>query len=124
MIIVYPVAAVITAWLIFVSIMRGWSPKRLAARGRLQLITSVVDVVVVLAVFRAVAGLPGPWAWLWLLPAVGVGVGVAGLIRRWPTLSWSEVPRQASRRRSRPTWRVTGAVVYVAAGVIVVGLLA
>lgn len=133
MTVIHLVAAVITAWTVSVSILRGWSPSFLRARRRDQLISAAVDPIVVLALVRVVAPPPGPWVWLWLLPAAAVGLGLAGVIRRWPQLGWTPRPDQTPqldrKPKNRPArigapWRILFSCCYLAAGAAVVVIAA
>lgn len=131
MIVIHLVAALVTAWTVSASILRGWSPSFLRARRRGQLISAPVDPIVVLALVRVIAPPPGPWVWLWLLPAAAVGLGSAGAIRRWPQLGWTTPVSQTSKRRptDRPArigaaWRVLFSCCYLAVGATLVVIAA
>ena len=80
------------------------------AKTRGQLVRSGVDVVVALALVRALVPPPAPGVWLWVAAAATVGFGVAGVIVRWRT-----VPTE--RRR----WTT---VAYVLVGLLLVVVLA
>jgi hypothetical protein len=81
-----------------------------AARSGDQLLRSGVDVIVLLAMVRALFP-PPVWAsWLWVAAVVCVGLGVAGLLSTWR--------RRAPGRRAWPT------VAYAAVGAALVVVLA
>jgi hypothetical protein len=113
-------AALVALWLA-----RTWSPRRARARTRATLITSGVDVVVVLALVRGIAPPPPAWSWLWLVAAALVGVGLAGAVRRWPALPWREPPRgRSAGRRAGDKRAIAGAAVYAAVGSVLLIALA
>lgn len=102
---------------------RTWSERSYHARTRATLITSGVDVVVALALVRALAPPPGIWSWLWLPAAAIVGLGLAGAIRRWSSLPW-RLPKGAESGPQPTGKAIAGAVAYAVVGAAMVAVLA
>jgi hypothetical protein len=118
----------IALWLLAAALAALWLG-RTASRGtfraktRVTLITAGVDVMVALALVRALAPPPGVWSWLWLPAAAVVGLGLAGAIRRWSHLPWRRP--KGTEPGPQPTGRtITGALAYAALGAAMVVVLA
>jgi hypothetical protein len=92
-------AAGLVGW----QLVRAWSHGRFAAQTRRDLVGSTVDAAVLLAAVRAIAPPPGLLSWLWVAAVVALGTGVAGVILRWPRLSWTRPDRHPSPGRRTVT---------------------